>query len=396
MHKYVTPELTAQILDAGHNLDYVDAESVLELGVRHPVLVMPHVSRLSPAVIAKLAEYVRGGGKIIAVGTTPSLAPGLVDAKRISAQVATAAQALFAAGRNVQLVADDAAVGAALAKALAPDMKLSANASDVGFVHRKLQDADIYFIANTSNHDVTATASFGARRRVVAWLDPDSGKLTRAPAAPQLKLAPYESRVLVFSDAPLAAAEVPRAAEPALVADLSQDWTVGFAGAAQPVAMKALRSWTEDASTRYFSGQAVYARQVNLSQAQLAGSRIVLDFGPGTPLASTPKVPAGMRAMLESPVREAAEVYVNGKRAGSVWHPPYRVDVTSFVAAGNNRIEVRVANLGLNALAGHALPDYRLLSARYGQRFVPQDTELISPQPSGILGPVKLMGEKFQ
>jgi hypothetical protein len=394
MHRHVTPQLTEQILDAGHNLDYVDAESVLALGVRHPVLVMPHVTRLSPSVMAKLLDYVRGGGKIVAVGTRPSLAPGLVDAKQQSAQVAAASQQLFALGRNVQFVADDGQVGAALAKALAADMKLSANASDVGFVRRKLQDADIYFIANTSNHDVVANASFGARRKAAAWLDPDSGKLTRALMQPQIKLAPYESRVLVFSDAPLAAAEAPGVAEPALVADLSQDWQVSFAGM-RPVAMKSLRSWTDDEATRHYSGQAVYARDVNLSQAQLAGSRVVLDFGPGTPLASTPKVPAGMRAMLESPVREAAQVYVNGKRAGSVWHPPYRVDVTPLLAPGANRIEVRVANLGLNALAGRALPDYRLLSARYGQRFVPQDTELIAPRPSGILGPVKLMGEKI-
>jgi hypothetical protein len=71
------------------------------------------------------------------------------------------------------------------------------------------------------------------------------------------------------------------------------------------------------------------------------------------------------------------------------------VDVTSLLVAGSNRIEVRVANLGLNALSGHALPDYRLLSARYGQRFVPQDTELVAPRPSGMLGPVKLIGEKI-
>jgi hypothetical protein len=395
MHKYVTPELTTQILDAGHNLDYIDAEAILALGVRHPVLVMPHVSRLSPAVLAKLAEYVRGGGKIIAVGSKPSLAPGLVDAAKISAQVAAASQALFASGGNVQLVADDAAVGAALRSALAPDMKLSANASDVGFVHRKLQDADIYFIANTSNHDVSATASFGTGRKAAAWLDTDSGKLTRAVLQPELKLAPYESRVLVFTDAPLAAGDAPHVAAPAVLADLGQDWKLTFPGAAQPVSLKALRSWTDDEATRHFSGQAVYTKDVNLDGSQLAGSRVVLDFGQGTPLASTPKVPAGMRAMLESPVREAAQVYVNGKRAGAVWRPPYQVDVTSLLVAGSNRIEVRVANLGLNALSGHALPDYRLLSARYGQRFVPQDTELVAPRPSGMLGPVKLVGEKL-
>jgi hypothetical protein len=157
--------------------------------------------------------------------------------------------------------------------------------------------------------------------------------------------------------------------------------------------MPQLRSWTDEEATRYFSGVAVYSKSVNVKAAQLAGQRIVLDFGPGTPLASTPKVPAGMRAMLESPVREAAEVFVNGKRAGAVWHPPYRVDVTQLMVAGANLIEVKVANLAVNALAGQALPDYRLLSARYGQRFVPQDTGLIAPRPAGLLGPVRLIGE---
>jgi hypothetical protein len=137
---------------------------------------------------------------------------------------------------------------------------------------------------------------------------------------------------------------------------------------------------------------ATYEKDVELTAAQLRSPRLVLDFGPGTPLETAPKVPAGMRAMLESPVREAAQVYVNGRYAGAVWHPPYAVDVTGYLQPGRNRIEVRVANLALNTLAGHALPDYRLLSARYGQRFVPQDTALIAPQPAGLLGPVKLLG----
>jgi hypothetical protein len=393
MHKHVTPELITQVLDAGHNLDYVDAESILGLGLKHPVLVMPHVSRMAPAVLARLQDYVRGGGRIIAVGSKPALAPGLQDAKRISAEVAAASSALFAS-RNVQLVANDAAVGAALKAAVAPDMQLSNNASDVGFVRRKLQDADIYFVANTSNRPVKANARFGTKRQAAAWLDPDSGKLTRAPLAPALELAPYESRVLVFSDAPLAgAAEAPRTSAPAVVADLGQDWTLGFPGA-KPVALKQLRSWTEDESTRYFSGEAVYAKELKLDAAQLQGQRLVLDFGQGTPLETTPKVPAGMRAMLDSPVREAAQVYVNGKRAGAVWRPPYTVDVTPLLVAGSNRIEVRVANLALNVRAGQALPDYRLLNVRYGERFKPQDTELVAPRPSGILGPVKLIGEK--
>ncbi|MES3021427.1 MAG: glycosyl hydrolase [Pseudomonadota bacterium] len=396
MHKHVTPELTEQILDAGHNLDYVDAESVAALGVSHPVLVLPHVERLAPAVIAKLAAYVRGGGKLIAVGSKPSLAPGFVDAKRVSQDVAVASQALFALGPNVQFVATDAELGAALAKAIAPDLHLSSNASDIGFVHRKLADGDIYFIANTSNREVKAVATFRAPRRHAAWWNPDSGQVTSAEAAPQLTLAPYESRVLVLTDSPQAdAVPAPKLAAAGVLADLSRDWQIRFPGQAQ-APMPELRSWTDDAATRYFSGEAVYTKEVELNAAQLKGARITLDFGLGTPLATTPKVPAGMRAMLDSPVREAAVVTVNGKRAGAVWHPPYVIDVTPLLRAGRNLVEVRVANVALNGRAGRAEPDYRLLSARYGQRFIPQDTALVQPQPSGMLGPVRLMEQKIQ
>ena len=396
MHKHVTPQLIEQILDAGHNLDYVDAESVAALGVTHPVLVMPNVSRLSPGVIVRLTSYVRAGGKIIIVGSAPSLAPGFVDAGRISNEVKATMQALLAMSPAVQVVASDALVGAALARAIEPDMRLSANASDIGFVRRALADGDIYFIANTSNRDVTATASFRAARAHAVWWNPDNGQVTAASRTPELKLAPYESRVLVLTDKPQAITAVAQLAAPALLADLSRNWRIRFPGAAQEAPMPVLRSWTDDPATRYFSGEAVYTREVELDPARLAGSRISLDFGPGTALATTPKVPAGMRAMFDSPLREAAVVFVNGKRAGALWHPPYVLDVTKLLRAGRNQVEVRVANLALNARSGRAEPDYRLLSARYGQRFIPQDTALVQPQPSGMLGPVLLMEEKIK
>lgn len=476
MGKFVTPALMEQVLDAGHNVDFVDAESVLALGVSHKVLVMPRVSRLSPAVLAKLDAYVRGGGKIIAVASKPSLAPGFVDAARLTAQVAAASRALFARS-GVQHVGDDAAVGAALARAVAPDFKAASSASDVGFIHRKLADGDIYFIANTSNRPVRTTASLRAARRHAAWIDPATGAIAPAPltatasaaGAPRsalpLALAPYESRILVLTDAPvqlptaLPAAASPDARVPAgvdtpaltqrpstpgpapvvalaladgnalplaprpaastsspagivagdhaahagdamragkpgetVVADLSRDWLVTFPGRA-PEPMSTLQSWTENEATRFLSAEVKYEKSVNLTEAQLRAP-IALDFGEGRPLESTPKVPAGMRAMLESPIREAALVFVNGQRAGALWKPPYRLDITPWLKAGSNKIEVRVANLSLNMLAGQERPDHRLLWARYGQRFVPQDTQLIKPHPSGLLGPVRLLTEE--
>lgn len=98
-----------------------------------------------------------------------------------------------------------------------------------------------------------------------------------------------------------------------------------------------------------------------------------------------------MRAWLESPVREAAVVYVNEQRAGSVWCAPYRVDVTKLLHPGENRIRIVVGNLAINALAGQKLPDYKELIAKYGERFQAQDLDNLKALPAGLLGPVTLI-----
>jgi hypothetical protein len=95
--------------------------------------------------------------------------------------------------------------------------------------------------------------------------------------------------------------------------------------------------------------------------------------------------------MYEGPVREAAVVYVNGKRAGSVWCAPYQVDVSGLVKDGENTIRVVVANTAVNLLAKGPLPDYKALNAKYGERFQAQDMNNLQLVPSGLLGPVKLV-----
>jgi hypothetical protein len=112
-----------------------------------------------------------------------------------------------------------------------------------------------------------------------------------------------------------------------------------------------------------------------------------LSFGDGVPVPETPQR-NGMRAWLESPVREAAQVFINGRLAGSVWQPPYELEVQ--MRKGENQIRVVVANLAINALAGQTLPDYKELIAKYGDRFQPQDLDNLKPLPAGLIGPIKL------
>ena len=79
------------------------------------------------------------------------------------------------------------------------------------------------------------------------------------------------------------------------------------------------------------------------------------------------------------------------QRAGSVWCPPYTVEVTGLLKRGDNKIRILVANTAVNHMAGRSLPDYRLLNQRYGKRFDPQDMDKIQPIPSGLLGPIRLI-----
>jgi hypothetical protein len=135
-----------------------------------------------------------------------------------------------------------------------------------------------------------------------------------------------------------------------------------------------------------------YRKAFTLSAKDLSSaSKGVLDFGEGTPLEEpTPPPQHSMKAYLEGPVREAAEVYVNGERAGFVWRPPYTIDVSRLLKAGENDLRIIVGNTAINALAGHALANYRLLNQRYGERFVPQDMVNLEALPSGILGGLQL------
>ena len=100
-----------------------------------------------------------------------------------------------------------------------------------------------------------------------------------------------------------------------------------------------------------------------------------------------------MRAWLESPVREAAQVFVNGKAAGAVWKAPFEVEITGLLKPGDNAIRVVVANLALNVLAKDPLPDYKELIAKYGDKFQPQDMVSVRSLPGGHDGTGDTGGE---
>ena len=100
-------------------------------------------------------------------------------------------------------------------------------------------------------------------------------------------------------------------------------------------------------------------------------------------------------ALVTLPIREAATVFVNGRRAGSVWSPPYRVDVTDLLREGGNELQVDVYNTAINQLAeGGRLPDMRPVVERYGLRTRLQDLDGLQPLPSGLMAVPRLVLER--
>jgi hypothetical protein len=399
MKTRIAPELMAAILDAGYNIDYIDAMTIDKLGsIPYPVLVIPPTERIPLKTYRTIESYAAGLGKVIAVGPQASLAPGFEEQDQ-SAAVAALSQKLFHADGHKGIAIDSShELGAALHAALKPDVDTAGQSDRLGFIHRKLDTSDVYFVVNSSNKPMDTAVAFRAARPIVEAWDPDSGKVLFAAAYKpgtrlRLKLAPYESRVFVLNEKSTEklTAELAQPKENDL-ADLSRDWSIRFGGDAKPQPLKSLSSWTEIEGRKFYSGEAAYTRSFSIDARAFTNSRILIDFGLGVET-TDPRPPGsnGVRALLDPPLREAAIVLVNGVRVGSLWHPPYRLDVTRFVHPGANTVEVRVANTAINRMAGDPPRDFTALYAKYGKRFEMQDMDNLMPIPSGMMGPVRLI-----
>jgi hypothetical protein len=118
---------------------------------------------------------------------------------------------------------------------------------------------------------------------------------------------------------------------------ISGPWRVTFPpklGAPAEVTLPKLISLHQhdDPGIKYFSGTASYRKTFTLPPGVSANSRrLFLDLGR---------------------IEVLAEVLVNGRNLGLVWKPPYRLDITDALKAGDNSLEVRVTNLWPNRLIG--------------------------------------------
>ena len=401
------PDLVRAVLESGHVPEFFDDEalervgrvdgSTLRLGPQSfHVVVLPGVEQIGARTLRALSAFAGAGGVVVAVGARPSKAPGLHAPRAEDDEVRALSRALFTGDHpTAHMVSDLKEALRGHLRSLAPPLvTIEPAVPDIGVLRRERDDATIYFVANTGNVSRTVTIAFQSPHRRVQMWNPLSGRLSaiasrdsaNGPVVP-LELAPYESRIIVLVDGDPGAPAVP--ARSTREIPLDDAWTLSFPNG-RTVQLARLQSWTADDASRSFSGVATYERSFELEGSSATDRHVVLELGPSRPLPVVPRQ-HGMQAWLDAPVREAAIVTVNGHRVGSVWCPPYRIDISDAVVAGNNRLRIDVGNTATNAMAAEPLPSYELLERRYGVRFEPQDMDQVRAEPSGLFGPVRLV-----
>ena len=124
-----------------------------------------------------------------------------------------------------------------------------------------------------------------------------------------------------------------------VLADISSGWRItsfdGVSAPAAPLELARLASWSEafDPKLRYFSGYAVYEKEVDLPKA----GPVTLDLGE---------------------VHDVANVSVNGKFLACLWEPPYRVRLSRdclHPSASRLRLRIEVVNTWPNRMIGDAI-----------------------------------------
>jgi hypothetical protein len=215
---------------------------------------------------------------------------------------------------------------------------------DLGSIHRRHKDSEIYFIANLGKSAGTAQCNFPIEGKQPELWDPVWGTMRDLPAFEQghgssrleLHFEPAQSFFVVFRK-PAGTVPSVRVNFPELrtFAEVAGSWQVQFDpawGGPPSIEFAALDDWTArpEHGIRYYSGTAVYRKSIHLD-AVPKGSRVYLDLGA---------------------VNYLATVTVNGKRAGVVWTSPWRVEIGDAIKTGENKIEIAVTNVWANRLIG--------------------------------------------
>jgi len=369
----------------GWNYDFVNADIILNVfrrkgntlvtssGMQYRMLVLDNeLKYMSFPVLKRIARFVRAGVPVCCLCPPVQKAGYKGSQKRFDSLVAK----IWDKERNNVFKEDlfDALNDADIRCDV--DFMTDEDA-DLRFVHRRLDDGEIYWIANITpeNRDITVSLNVDGYFPEIWHADtglrePVSYRMHDGRTEVDLSMTPDDAQFIMLLKKTDEDSYLVRSQEPVSQTLIDGDWTVSFQqgrGAPESAVFHDLHSYTEekDEGIRYFSGTAYYEKSFEFHSS--GSGHVILDLGD---------------------VSHMARVYLNGEDLGLIWKAPYRTDVTDNLVDGTNKLIVKVINSWANRLIGDAgkAPEDRI-TYTVQTFYLPGE----APVPSGLMGPVKLI-----
>ncbi|MFZ0692475.1 MAG: glycosyl hydrolase [Acidobacteriaceae bacterium] len=379
---------------AGYGFDYVNADALIHAlsvengrittpgGTSYRLLGLdPYSRHMSLPVLRAIDKLVRDGAVVAGPKPTddPSLADGQAEFHRLAEELFGDGTGAHPVGKGTVYAGED--LGEALkAMHVAPDFNYTGSDNRLEFAHRKLASGDLYFVDNRSDEGAQVEATFRVSGKAPELWYAETGKtepvsftIADGRTTVPLKLEPWGTVFVVFRKATSETSHTVPAVTVTQVATVSGPWTVSFPpdwGAPPSITLDKLTSWSNnpDTGVKYFSGTATYTKTIDAPAAWLrSGTHVWIDLGK---------------------VKNLAEVTVNGKSLGIVWHAPYSVDATTALKPGQNELTIKVTNAWVNRLIGDQQPD---ATKKYTFADVKPYKATSPLLPSGLLGPVTIV-----
>lgn len=385
----------------GYDYDVITAEAIIERlsvkdgrlvlpdGMNYAALVLPDREAISLNVLKKIRTLIQEGG--IVIGKKPKKATGLTNYPLCDEEVKKISDELWGAGNGTpsktgkgRVIADKSTREVLISMGIEPDFDIVEKEflSEFNYIHRRDNGADIYFVSNKTNQWRNVNCSFRVSDKAPEMWNPVTGERQFAAAykthekriVVPLEFPPYGSWFVVFRE-PISKHPPTRdrnSYEFKSLVEITPPWTVVFDKKYVPVekvVFDKLISWTQhqNSDIRYYSGAGTYIKEFEIKTDNLSDKKYYLDLGY---------------------LRELASVKINGKEVGIVWAPPFRVEITSALKSGMNKLEVTIVNFWPNRIIGDMnLPENKRFTKTNIRKFT-KDSPLME---SGLFGPVRIL-----
>lgn len=348
-------------------------------GMQYNVLMLDdNAKQMTLPVLRKVAKLAEAGAVICGVvpESTPSLSDDPAEFTKLVKDIWGSKKQNVKATKDLTTVLTEMKV--------IPDFKYNgASGVRLRYVHRMMPGMEAYWVNNRSQSFQNIEAEFRVTGRTPKLWHPETGMMEEVSyhiddktTTVQLNLNPEDAVFVVFTGSADKNKLELKSPKTDQLATLNNEWKIEFQkdrGAPNSITVSELKSLAENKDTgiKYFSGTAVYTTRFEAPGSWLKpNTEIILDLGD---------------------VKELAEVSLNEKSLGVLWHRPFRVDITNAIKTGVNKVEVRVTNLWVNRLIGDQQPKVSKKITYTTMPFYKNDSPLLS---SGLLGPVRILAKQ--